>query len=69
MQDESVEVLASSIKIIAEGVKKLRAGALNEKCILLLIEHACTPKVGKKQIKAVLDALEGLSDEYLKGET
>lgn len=69
MHDETVEVLASEIKALSEGVEKLRSGRLNDKALLLLIEQATHPKVSKKKIRAVLDALEGLAAEYLKDET
>ena len=62
--DVGVEVLASSIKEIADGVKKLRSGKLNEKCLLLLISNSSG--VGKKEVKMVLDALEDLENQYLK---
>lgn len=61
-----VEVLAESIVAISAGVKKLRAGPLNERCLLLLIQNACplpgksgfgrTP-VSQKDVKAVLDGM------------
>lgn len=67
------EVLASSIVAIAEGVKKLRAGRLNEKGLVLLIVHACPGtggygrnKVGVTEVKAVLAGLENLEATYLK---
>ncbi len=67
VQDESVEILASSVKAIAEGVKKLRAGKLNDKAIVLLIENAmATPRPGKKTIQRVLDAMGNLEATYLK---
>lgn len=65
VNDETVEILASDIKTLSEGVNKLLSGRMNEKALLLLIEYACTPKVGKKQIKAVLNALQSLEQEYL----
>lgn len=66
-----VEVLATSIKGISDGIAKLRAGPLNEKALILLIQHAA-PYIGygknvtAKQIKAVLDGMESLEREYLK---
>lgn len=67
------EVLASSIVAIAEGVRKLRAGRLNDKALLLLIQHAA-PNVGPrnysplsiKEIRAVLDGIESLETTYLR---
>lgn len=71
-----VEVLAAEILSISEGIKKLRAGRLNERALLLLIQHAApTVKqhgrfsgspITAKQVKAVLTGLESLEREYLK---
>lgn len=62
------EVIATALVAISDGITKLRSGALNEKAIVLLIQHAI-PGEGRpngKQIKAVLDAIEGLKHAYLK---
>lgn len=68
-QDATIECLTSEIKAISEGVRALRAGRLNDKALLLLIEHAmATPRPGKKAIQRVLDALGNLEATYLKGE-
>ncbi len=76
-QDEekpvAVEVLAASIKAIADGVKKLREGPMNEKALLLLIQHN-TRGCGKYgsghastgDIRAVLESMESLEAAYLK---
>lgn len=66
VQDDTVELLASNIKVISEAVRKMRAGALNDKCINLLIESATSPKIGKKTIQRVLDAMANLEATYLK---
>jgi hypothetical protein len=70
------EVIAEAIIAISEGVKKLRAGKLNDKALVLLIQHAAPTVPGKrgyskaplsaKTIKAVLDGMEGLQEQYLK---
>jgi hypothetical protein len=77
-QDEAkpvpVEVLAASIKAIAEGTRKLLDGPLNEKALLLLIQHAApavggrysNSKVGITEIKAVLEGMASLETAYLK---
>mgnify|MGYP001605680136 CR=1 FL=1 len=74
-QDEQkpipVEVLAASIKAISDGITKLRAGPLNERALVLLIQHAA-PSIGygkyisPKHIKAVLEGISSLEREYLK---
>lgn len=71
-----VEVIADSILKIAEGIKKLRSGPLNDRALVLLIVNAC-PSTTKgrftqkkyptaAEVKAVLAGIEGLSREYLK---
>lgn len=77
-QDEQkpvpVEVLAASIRSISDGIKKLRAGPLNDKAIVLLIQHAA-PHVGgrsgygqisTKEIRAVIEGMDALEATYLK---
>lgn len=66
-----VEVLAQSIKDISAGIRKLREGPLNEKALLLLIQHATPSKgysgrIGIGEIKNVLDGMESLERTYLK---
>lgn len=61
------EVLAQSIKAIADGIKKLRNGSLNDKALVLLIQHAIPYNtVSQKDIKAVLAGIENLEATYLK---
>ncbi len=71
-----VEVIADSIKSISEGIKKLRSGPLNDKALMLLIQHAAPTKgsysyqkITIGEIKAVLDGIEGLEEFYLKKKT
>jgi hypothetical protein len=62
------EVLEGEIVALAEGVRKLREGRLNDKALLLLIQHA-TPshnRVTQGQIQSVLDAISNLDRIYLK---
>lgn len=58
------DVIAAAIVEISEGVKRLRAGRLNDRAIVLLL-HAST-SVAQRDIKAVLNGLESLEVEYLK---
>lgn len=70
------EVLADAIVAISDGVKKLRAGKLKERALLLLIQDAApSPKRGRyrtgqaipiKTIKAVLEGMESLRAQYVK---
>lgn len=73
-KEVTVEILAANIIAISNGVQKLRRGPLNEKALVLLIQHAA-PSVGgrykasplsAKQIKAVLDGIENLEAEYIR---
>ena len=79
-QDENdivpVEVLATSIRAIASGIKSLRKGPLGEKTLLLLISENCKKKgrhngyvkhkIPPATIKSVLDSIESLQQAYLK---
>jgi len=79
-QDEKeevpVEVLATSIRAIAAGIKNLRKGPLGDKALLLLISENCQKrsnrgylkkfKVSPGTIKIVLDSIESLQTAYLK---
>jgi hypothetical protein len=64
------EVIAESILQISEALRQLRKGRLNERALILLIQHAA-PSVGsglltQREVKAVLHGIEHLETEYLK---
>lgn len=69
-----VEIIAESIKAISDGIRRLRGGPLNDKAILLLIQHAAPNasrrynqnKVGLTEIRAVIEGIESLEATYLK---
>lgn len=63
-----VEIIATELSKIADGVAKLRSGPLNEKALLLLIQNAMptTDRPTLKQIRAVLDAAESLKAQYVR---
>lgn len=69
-----VEILATSIVAIAQGVRKLRQGPLNDNALFLLIQHAAPNIGGKyksaplsvKQIKAVFSGIDALEATYLR---
>jgi len=71
-QETTIEVLADSIKSMSDGIKKLRAGRLNDKALFLLIQHASTSpyrnglKVSITEIKSVLGGIADLERTYLK---
>ena len=68
------EVLAESILAISQGVKKLRAGRLTDRALLLLIQDAApnvggkfgTTKISMKEIRAVFEGIESLERAFIK---
>lgn len=70
--DVPIEVLAESIVSMSQGIKKLRAGKLNDRALYLLIQGAAPYPIanGKPltiaQIKAVFAGIESLEATYLK---
>ncbi len=62
----ATEVIAQSIKEIADGMRKLRAGQMNERALLLLIQHSTPSRIGVSAILEVLNALDSLDRSYLK---
>jgi len=62
---EPVEVLAESIKTISDGMKKIRAGRLNDRALTVLLKDATG--VPLYEIKRILDGIEGLEALYLRG--
>jgi hypothetical protein len=62
----SVEVLASAIVNIADGMKKLRGGRLSDRALFLLIQDACPGTIGLDKIRMVLDAIGDLSKRYVR---
>lgn len=62
------QVLATSIREIADGMKRIRAGDLNDDGLVLLIHHAMPQnrRVAPETIRLVLDSIEGLGRKYLR---
>jgi len=60
------EIIAQSIKEIADGMRKLRSGQMNERALLLLIQHSTPSRIGVSAIQEVLNALSDLEKSYLK---
>lgn len=60
------EVLAEHIAAIAEGVRQLRNGRLNDRALILLIRHAVTPTISAQAVKDVLTGIENLEAAYLR---
>lgn len=62
--ERTAEVIADDIASIAEGVRKLRAGRLTDKALVLLLSEASG--VNRSNCFQVLDALATLDKKYLK---
>lgn len=64
------EIIAQSVKDIAEALRKLRDGRLNDRALVLLIQHAAPSSgphsVSGRQVRTVLDAIENLERTYLR---
>ena len=58
------EVMAQSISDISKFAQAVKKSRLNEKAILVLVQHATD--VSQNTIKAVIDALADLERKYLK---
>lgn len=67
-----VEIIAESVKAISDGIRRLRGGPLNDKALMLLIQHAAPSigrygqKIGITEIRAVIEGIESLEATYLK---
>jgi multidrug efflux pump subunit AcrA (membrane-fusion protein) len=57
------QVLATAIVNISKAFNALRAGGLNRRAIEVLVHDAS--RVGKPDVRAVLDSLEQLRKDYL----
>lgn len=72
------EVLANNIVQIAQGIRALRRGRLNDNALFLLIQHAAPSSrsrgsygrpISLKEIKAVFAGIDALETEYLRKKT
>lgn len=61
---ESKEILAAAITRISESMVKLLASGVNEKAIIILINH--DTKIPKQDIKAVFSAMARLKGWYCR---
>lgn len=57
------EIIASSIKNISDGVRKIQGGRLNRKALLILLSHASG--CSQKDCDAVVNAMGRLENIYL----
>lgn len=66
----TTEIMADSIVAISAGIKKLRAGRLNDEALFLLVQNgirtAGNGKVSLAAIRAVMRGLEDLEKIYLR---
>jgi hypothetical protein len=62
----TTEILAKSIRDLAEGYKRLMAAGLTKYAIVVLL-HGITPSIGKKEIETILNSMEQLEAYYLRG--
>lgn len=62
--DPRLEDIAKAVAEISDAVKRMRAGKLNDKAIVILISHASNMSQGA--VRAVLDGMEGLQKHYFK---
>ena len=63
-ETDAPEIIAESIAELAAGMRRLRAGRLNERAVIALLRASCG--VPTKQIELVLGALDSLGERYLK---
>lgn len=63
-QRVTYEILATAVRELAQGVKKLRASPLNDRAIILLLHD--TTGISKRDIQSMLDSMENLERTYLK---
>lgn len=59
------EIIADAIVGLAEAVRKLRSGRLNDKAIIVLLSNQSG--MGQREIKHLLDHIEYLPHAFLKG--
>lgn len=68
----ATEVLAQSIVAISDGIKRLRAGKLNDKALTILIQQAAPTqglngsRIPLSTIKDVLDGMASLEATYIR---
>lgn len=65
-EDVAPEVLASAIVEVAAATRKLLAGPLNERAIIVLLKDSCGPTMPIAHIKMVLNHAANLDQRYLK---
>lgn len=67
-EEVPVEVIAGALVAISDGIKRLRSGSLNDKALMLLIQHACpsNDRPSISTIRTVLGAIESLKSEYVR---
>lgn len=62
----ATEIIAESIQTIAEGMRTLTSGRLNNRALLTLIKDACPARISFQDIRMVLVAIESLDKMFLR---
>jgi hypothetical protein len=60
------EVLAEAITKMADGIRKLRNGRLNDYALHILIQHAAPGNLTRNTIRNVLEGIDSLERTYLR---
>lgn len=61
-----VDALADAIKSLSDGAKKMHAGRLGKRAIIILLHDACGGSVTKTDVERVLDAMPELEKRFLR---
>lgn len=62
----ATEIIAGAIVAIADSIRKLRNGRLNERALLVLIKSAAGDTISQRDIKIVLNSIEDLERAFLR---
>lgn len=63
--EPATEAIADSVIAISAAIKKLRAGRLNDRAIIVLLQGADN-SLSVRSIKAVFDGLQDLEKNYIR---
>lgn len=63
---EPTEIMAEAIIKISQAFEKIRNGRLTERALVVLIHDSISPPVSKSTIRAVLDSIADLKNQYIK---
>lgn len=63
---ELLNTLEAELKAISGAVRRLLAGPLNRRAVMVLLKDTVGTSIGHREIEAVVSAIEGLDTRYLK---